>query len=193
MLSRILGTFAIAGVVLTGCAITPAGEMYLVASQSTTTLCNDHGTATGAKLLAIEAELGARGTLQCTSYYGTKTYVGERTSSTVGKRVYGRSAASSSLVVDDKNCSDFSTPAEAQRFFLAAGGPLSDPHGLDRDGDGNACEWGKTLSSSAKRYKPKPVRATSYRSYTSSSRCYVGPRGGTYTITSSGRKNYGGC
>lgn len=24
-------------------------------------------------------------------------------------------------------------------------------------------------------------------------RCYVGPRGGTYTITASGRKNYGGC
>lgn len=23
--------------------------------------------------------------------------------------------------------------------------------------------------------------------------CHVGPRGGTYTITSSGRKNYGGC
>lgn len=23
--------------------------------------------------------------------------------------------------------------------------------------------------------------------------CYVGPRGGTYTITKSGRKNYGGC
>ena len=23
--------------------------------------------------------------------------------------------------------------------------------------------------------------------------CYVGPRGGTYTIASSGRKNYGGC
>jgi len=23
--------------------------------------------------------------------------------------------------------------------------------------------------------------------------CYVGPRGGTYTITASGRKNYGGC
>lgn len=33
---------------------------------------------------------------------------------------------------------------------------------------------------------------------TSSSRalppgCFVGPRGGTYTITKSGRKNYGGC
>ena len=23
--------------------------------------------------------------------------------------------------------------------------------------------------------------------------CYVGPKGGTYTITKSGRKNYGGC
>lgn len=23
--------------------------------------------------------------------------------------------------------------------------------------------------------------------------CYVGPRGGTYTITKTGRKNYGGC
>ena len=23
--------------------------------------------------------------------------------------------------------------------------------------------------------------------------CYVGPRGGTYTITKSGRKNYSGC
>lgn len=23
--------------------------------------------------------------------------------------------------------------------------------------------------------------------------CFTGPRGGTYTITSSGRKNYGGC
>ena len=25
------------------------------------------------------------------------------------------------------------------------------------------------------------------------SSCFVGPRGGTYTITRSGRKNYGGC
>lgn len=30
---------------------------------------------------------------------------------------------------------------------------------------------------------PGPVRPT----------CYTGPRGGTYTITPSGRKNYGGC
>jgi hypothetical protein len=28
---------------------------------------------------------------------------------------------------------------------------------------------------------------------TGSPTCHVGPRGGTYTITASGRKNYGGC
>lgn len=33
----------------------------------------------------------------------------------------------------------------------------------------------------------------SYSPSSSSSTCYVGPRGGTYTITRSGRKNYGGC
>jgi hypothetical protein len=31
---------------------------------------------------------------------------------------------------------------------------------------------------------PRPVAAPT---------CYTGPRGGTYTITSSGRKNYSGC
>lgn len=30
-------------------------------------------------------------------------------------------------------------------------------------------------------------------STTSSSGCYTGPRGGRYTITRSGKKNYGGC
>lgn len=33
--------------------------------------------------------------------------------------------------------------------------------------------------------KPAPTR--------SGPECFVGPRGGTYTITASGRKNYGGC
>lgn len=40
----------------------------------------------------------------------------------------------------DKDCSDFSSQAEAQAFFEAAGGPERDPHKLDRDGDGLACE-----------------------------------------------------
>lgn len=38
----------------------------------------------------------------------------------------------------DKDCGDFSTQAEAQNFMDSEG--PGDPHGLDRDGDGEACE-----------------------------------------------------
>jgi hypothetical protein len=38
----------------------------------------------------------------------------------------------------DRDCGDFSSHAEAQAFFESAG--PGDPHGLDRDGDGEACE-----------------------------------------------------
>ncbi len=38
----------------------------------------------------------------------------------------------------DYDCDDFSTHAEAQKFYLSAG--AGDPHRLDRDGDGIACE-----------------------------------------------------
>jgi micrococcal nuclease len=52
--------------------------------------------------------------------------------------------ASTSLLYDpngpDRDCGDFSTHAEAQAFFEAAGGPASDPHRLDGDHDGVACE-----------------------------------------------------
>src|SRR5688500_16039436 len=37
----------------------------------------------------------------------------------------------------DRDCSDFDTQAEAQRFFEIAGS--GDPHRLDADGDGPAC------------------------------------------------------
>lgn len=40
----------------------------------------------------------------------------------------------------DRDCSDFATQAAAQAFFLAHGGPGSDPHRLDYDHDGVACE-----------------------------------------------------
>lgn len=40
----------------------------------------------------------------------------------------------------DRNCSAFATQAEAQAFFIAAGGPNKDPHRLDGDGDDIACE-----------------------------------------------------
>lgn len=39
---------------------------------------------------------------------------------------------------EDKDCGDFSTQAEAQAFYEAAG--PDDPHGLDSEGDGVACE-----------------------------------------------------
>jgi hypothetical protein len=40
----------------------------------------------------------------------------------------------------DYNCSDFSSRAEAQEFFLTQGGPQHDPYRLDADKDGMACE-----------------------------------------------------
>ena len=54
----------------------------------------------------------------------------------------GPSLPSSSYDPDgpDRDCSDFATHAEAQAFFIAAGGPYQDPHRLDRDGNGSACE-----------------------------------------------------
>lgn len=133
-------------------------------------------------LLMVEAELGSRG-----EFENELSYLGSRTISTIGKYQYGRSAT----VTGDKNCSDFSAAAEAQRFFLLAGGPAYDPHGLDRDGDGNACEWGTKLRevASARAARPAPVRRTAY----SESQCYTGPRGGTYTITAGGYKDYDGC
>lgn len=40
----------------------------------------------------------------------------------------------------DRDCGDFNTQAAAQNFFLDHGGPNNDPHRLDADGDGIACE-----------------------------------------------------
>ena len=40
----------------------------------------------------------------------------------------------------DRDCGDFPTWQQAQDFYLAAGGPTEDPHRLDTDRDGIACE-----------------------------------------------------
>ena len=40
----------------------------------------------------------------------------------------------------DYDCSDFGHWRDAQDFYLATGGPQRDPHRLDGDGDGVACE-----------------------------------------------------
>jgi len=39
----------------------------------------------------------------------------------------------------DKDCSDFATQEEAQDFYERA--DAGDPHNLDADNDGKACEW----------------------------------------------------
>lgn len=138
------------------------------------------------QLLMVEAELGSR-----SQFESGDRYLGSRTAASVGSYRYSRAAPA----LNDKDCSDFASAASAQRFFLSAGGPTYDPHGLDRDGDGNACEWGTkirevSLARAARVVKPAPtVRRAVYHE----SRCYTGPRGGTYTITASGAKNYDGC
>ena len=47
---------------------------------------------------------------------------------------------SKSSVANDRDCSDFSTQKEAQAFFELNGGLGRDPHKLDQDKDGVACE-----------------------------------------------------
>lgn len=143
-------------------------------------------TASPIELLAVEAELGSRGQFEFQS-----NYIGSRTGSSVGRANYSRQASTST----DYNCSDFSSAPEAQKFFLRSGGPISDPYGLDADGDGAACEWGTRVQQSASRSASRqaPVVQRPSPAIRRSQTCYVGPRGGTYTLTSSGHKNYDGC
>ena len=49
-------------------------------------------------------------------------------------------SAPSAGAVSDRDCDDFSTWRAAQKFYKKAGGPRSDPHRLDADRDGIACE-----------------------------------------------------
>lgn len=58
----------------------------------------------------------------------------------------------------DRNCSGFRTWQEAQAFFQMAG--PGDPHGLDRDGDGIACESLPGSPSSAGRTPTRTAQPT---------------------------------
>ncbi len=60
----------------------------------------------------------------------------QQTSNAVGQRVYRRSGGGIT-----SSCGRYRSADDAQRAFLAAGGPDTDPLGLDRDGDGFACSW----------------------------------------------------
>ena len=71
----------------------------------------------------------------------------------------------------DRNCSDFDTWAEAQAFYEAEGGPETDPHRLDHDGDGIACESlpgapkSPTATPAVESTDPKPTPGTTNTVY----------------------------
>jgi Excalibur calcium-binding domain len=54
--------------------------------------------------------------------------------------ILGLASLPSAAVAGDKDCKDFRTQRAAQIFFLRHGGPRRDPHRLDGDDDGIACE-----------------------------------------------------
>lgn len=177
-------------VFLAGCAATTPATIGPRVDQATTTqlwLEHRNPNLSPLQLAYVEAELVSRAETK----FGT-SYIGQRTASAFRKSLYAR-AAQAKPSADLKNCSDFSTSWQAQRYFLDTGGPINDPNDLDRDGDGLACEWG-TRVQSISRKATAPVRKATVRTRPSYSRtCYTGPRGGRYTITASGRKNYNGC
>lgn len=60
-----------------------------------------------------------------------------------GQKVYRRSSLNAERKFE-RNCAGFASPDQAQKAFLAAGGPQKDRQGLDPDGDGFACAWDPT-------------------------------------------------
>jgi micrococcal nuclease len=64
-------------------------------------------------------------------------------------------------VNNDRDCSDFATQSEAQRFFEGEGGPGTDPHGLDADNDGIACEGSQLPPSATPPPPPAPTQPSS--------------------------------
>lgn len=62
-----------------------------------------------------------------------------------------------SAQAEDRDCGHFSTQAEAQAYFIALGGPASDPDRLDGDSDGIACEALPCPCGSASTAAPTPT------------------------------------
>ena len=58
----------------------------------------------------------------------------------IGERVYQRGGLRTSASAA-RTCRQYGNPDEAQRAFLARGGPEADPMRLDPDGDGFVCGW----------------------------------------------------
>ncbi|MFT4014001.1 MAG: hypothetical protein QM682_11470 [Paracoccus sp. (in: a-proteobacteria)] len=56
-----------------------------------------------------------------------------------GTEVYRRTGGTGAAA--SRNCAGYPSADAAQRAFIAAGGPVLDPRGMDPDGDGFACGW----------------------------------------------------
>lgn len=56
-----------------------------------------------------------------------------------GTTLYPRTGASAQAAT--RACRGYASAASAQTAFIAAGGPIIDPRGLDPDGDGFVCGW----------------------------------------------------
>jgi len=56
------------------------------------------------------------------------------------RELAGIADSTGSTTFVDRDCGDFASQREAQAFYLTEGGPNEDPHRLDGDGDGVACE-----------------------------------------------------
>lgn len=61
------------------------------------------------------------------------------TTNAVGEKLYRRPIIKNRF--SSAECRKFQSPDDAQRNFLANGGPEKDPLNLDPDGDGFACKW----------------------------------------------------
>jgi hypothetical protein len=68
------------------------------------------------------------------------TLFAQQTRNEVGEQLYDRPFISNRLQARS-TCRRFSNDDEAQRAFLANGGPQTDRYNLDPDGDGFACDW----------------------------------------------------
>lgn len=176
---------------LTACVTNPASlpqdvRSERIASATTNALCasyiQENSDALGQ--LMLEAELASRGETECAG-----RPIGAQSASLLGRSSYSRTTPEP--IADDLDCADFNASAAAQRFFLAAGGPIRDDHNLDADGDGLACEWGTEARRLSRPSPPVVAPVVPRTSY--ARRCYTGPRGGTYTITASGSRDYNGC
>jgi hypothetical protein len=115
-------------------AALPAGE------PATTVLPPAAATSTGNRVAPAPTSAGLPAATPTPSptTVPTATATSPATSTATAKPTATRVRSQSP--VSDRDCSDFATWQEAQAFYIAAGGPARDPHRLDGDRNGIACE-----------------------------------------------------